>query len=108
MDDHIYKIIQLAGSSPDSIEQAIQNAVSRAAQSLHDLRWFEVVETRGHIEGGKVNIEGDNSARDDIAMSLARMGYPVVGSVEGMKAAAAKAKSFVSCAIGRIDNTKNG
>jgi len=54
MDDHIYKIIQLAGSSPDSIEDAIQNAISRASQSLHDLRWFEVIETRGHIEGGKV------------------------------------------------------
>ena len=38
MDDHIYKIIQLAGSSPDSIENAIQNAISRAAQTLHDLR----------------------------------------------------------------------
>lgn len=55
MDDHIYKIIQLAGSSPDSIEQAVENAVSRAAQSLHDLRWFEVIETRGHIEDGKVS-----------------------------------------------------
>ena len=54
MDDHIYKIIQLAGSSPDSIESAIQNAISRASQSLHDLRWFEVIETRGHIEGGEV------------------------------------------------------
>ncbi len=54
MDDHIYKIIELAGSAPDSIENAIQNAISRASQSLHDLRWFEVVETRGHIEGGKV------------------------------------------------------
>ena len=42
MDDHIYKIIELAGSAPDSIENAIQNAISRASQSLHDLRWFEV------------------------------------------------------------------
>jgi flavin-binding protein dodecin len=55
MDDHIYKIIQLAGSSPESIEKAVENAVSRAAQSLHDLRWFEVIETRGHIEDGKVS-----------------------------------------------------
>ncbi len=54
MDDHIYKIIQLAGSSPDSIEQAIQNAVERASQTLHNLRWFEVVETRGHIADGRV------------------------------------------------------
>ncbi len=55
MDDHIYKIIQLAGSSTESIEKAIQNAVSRASQTLHDLRWFEVVETRGHIEDGQVS-----------------------------------------------------
>ena len=54
MDDHIYKIIQLAGSSPDSIEEAVQNAVSRASQTLHNLRWFEVVETRGQIEDGQV------------------------------------------------------
>ena len=54
MDDHIYKIIQLAGSSTESIEKAIENAVSRASQTLHDLRWFEVVETRGHIEDGQV------------------------------------------------------
>ncbi len=54
MDDHVYKIIQLAGSSPDSIEGAIQNAVSRASETLHNLRWFELVEVRGHIEDGAV------------------------------------------------------
>ena len=52
--DHVYKIIQLAGSSPDSIEGAIQNAVERAAKTLNNLRWFEVLETRGHIENGVV------------------------------------------------------
>jgi flavin-binding protein dodecin len=52
--DHVYKMIELAGSSPTSIEDAIQNAVTRAAKTLHDLRWFEVVETRGHIENGRV------------------------------------------------------
>ncbi len=56
------------------------------------------------IETGQVAIEGDESVRDDIAAKLAHLGYPEVGSVEGMKSAAAKAKSFVSCAIGRIDN----
>lgn len=56
------------------------------------------------IEGGQVHVEGNPEWRDQVAMALARMGYPEVGSVEGMKAAAAKAKSFVSCAIGRIDN----
>jgi hypothetical protein len=54
MDNHIYKIIELAGSSPDSIEAAIQSAISKASQSLHNLRWFEVMETRGHIESGRV------------------------------------------------------
>jgi flavin-binding protein dodecin len=54
MQDHVYKMIELAGSSETSIEDAIQNAITRAAKTLHDLRWFEVVETRGHIEGGRV------------------------------------------------------
>ena len=54
MDEHIYKIIQLAGSSPNSIEDAIQSAVAKASKSLHHLRWFEVLETRGHVENGQV------------------------------------------------------
>ena len=54
MDEHVYKIIQLAGSSETSIEDAIQNAVTRAAKTLHGLRWFEVLETRGHIENDQV------------------------------------------------------
>jgi flavin-binding protein dodecin len=54
LSDHIYKIIQLVGSSPSSVEDAIQSAVSRASKSLKNLRWFEVLETRGQIEGGKV------------------------------------------------------
>jgi len=55
MSNHIYKKIELVGSSPESIEDAVKNALSRASQSLRNLRWFEVVETRGHIEGGKVD-----------------------------------------------------
>ena len=54
MDEHVYKIIQLAGSSEKSIEDAVQNAVTRAAKTLHGLRWFEVLETRGHIENDRV------------------------------------------------------
>jgi dodecin len=54
MDEHTYKIIELAGSSADSIEAAIQNAIGKASQSLHNLRWFQVIETRGHIESGRV------------------------------------------------------
>jgi flavin-binding protein dodecin len=54
MNDHVYKIIELAGSSPESIEKAIENAVERANKSVRELRWFEVIQTRGHIEDGKV------------------------------------------------------
>jgi flavin-binding protein dodecin len=54
MTDHIYKKIELTGSSTVSIQDAIENAISKASATLHDLRWFEVVETRGNIEGGKV------------------------------------------------------
>jgi len=54
MQDHVYKIIELAGSSETSIEDAIQNAVAKAAKTLHGLRWFQVVETRGHIDNGQV------------------------------------------------------
>jgi dodecin len=54
MDDHIYKKIEIVGSSTKSVEDSIQNAVSRASGSVKNLRWFEVTETRGHIENGKV------------------------------------------------------
>jgi dodecin len=54
MQDHVYKIIQLAGSSEKSIEDAVQVAIQRASKTLKNLRWFEIVETRGHIENGRV------------------------------------------------------
>lgn len=54
MSNHIYKKIELVGSSPSSIEEAIQNAIAKAAKTVHNMRWFEVVETRGQIEDGKV------------------------------------------------------
>ena len=55
MDDHhIYKVIELVGSSEKSIEDAINSAVGRASQTLRNLQWFEVIETRGHIQDGKV------------------------------------------------------
>jgi copper chaperone len=59
------------------------------------------------VELGQVHVAGNPEWRERVAEALAGMGYPEVGSVEGMKAAAAKAKSFVSCAIGRIDNAKS-
>ncbi len=52
--DHIYKVVELVGSSDKSIEDAIGSAVARAGETLRNLRWFEVVQTRGQIENGKV------------------------------------------------------
>lgn len=60
------------------------------------------------VDNGEVHIEGDAESRNEVALALAKMGYPEVGSVEGTKAAAAKAKSFVSCAVGRVDNAVHG
>lgn len=54
MSDHVYKSIELTGSSPKGIQEAIANAVTKASKTLHNLRWFQVVDTRGEIEGGKV------------------------------------------------------
>lgn len=54
MSDHIYKKIELTGSSQVSMQEAIENAIAKASKSIHDMRWFEVVETRGHIEDNKV------------------------------------------------------
>ena len=55
MDDHVYRIIQIVGSSDKSIDDAIHMAIARASKTLRELRWFEVVETRGHIDNGKVS-----------------------------------------------------
>ncbi len=54
MSDHVYKMIEIVGSSTEGTDQAIRNAIDKAARSLHNLDWFEVVETRGHIVDGKV------------------------------------------------------
>jgi flavin-binding protein dodecin len=55
MQDKTYKLIELVGVSATSIEDAVQNAISRANQTLKNLDWFEVVEARGLIQEGKVN-----------------------------------------------------
>lgn len=52
--DHVYKILELVGSSDSSIEDAIKNAISRAAKTIREMKWFEVTQTRGHIEDGTV------------------------------------------------------
>ncbi|HEU5100155.1 MAG TPA: dodecin [Roseiflexaceae bacterium] len=54
MSEHVYKLVELVGSSKSSIEDAIQNAVTKAAATIHNIRWFEVVETRGYVENGTV------------------------------------------------------
>lgn len=55
------------------------------------------------IEGGLVQIDGDEARRADYAQALVKMGYPEVGSVDGLASTGAKVKSFVSCAIGRVN-----
>ena len=54
MSEHIYKTTELVGSSMTGVEDAVQKAIAKAAKSIRNLRWFEVMETRGHIENGKV------------------------------------------------------
>jgi len=52
--DHIYKKIEITGSSSNSQQEAIENAVAKASESVRNMRWFEVVETRGHIDDQKI------------------------------------------------------
>lgn len=54
MSDHVYKSIEITGSSAEGVEDAIKSAVARAGKTLHNLRWFQVTEVRGAIEGTKV------------------------------------------------------
>ena len=52
MSDHVYKVVELVGSSPESIDAAVRNAITRAGQTLKNLDWFEVREVRGNIVNG--------------------------------------------------------
>jgi flavin-binding protein dodecin len=54
MANHVYKHIRLTGSSQKSIEDAVEKALSRAAKTVRHMRWFEVTDTRGHIENDKI------------------------------------------------------
>lgn len=54
MSDHVYKLIEVVGSSPESSDAAIENAIAKASKNVKNLNWFEVVETRGHIVEGKI------------------------------------------------------
>ena len=55
MPDHIYKKIEIVGSSPNGFEEAVRNALARATKTVRNMRWFEVTETRGNIGEGKVD-----------------------------------------------------
>jgi dodecin len=54
MSSHVYKLLELTGSSPTSIEDAVNTAIAKASETIRNIQWFEVVETRGHIQDGKV------------------------------------------------------
>jgi dodecin len=54
MSNHVYKTIEITGSSPTGIEDAVNTAIAKASESVRNMQWFEVIETRGHIHGGKV------------------------------------------------------
>ena len=54
MSEHVYKQIELTGSSPKSSDDAVRIALEKASKTLRNMHWFEVVETRGHVEDGKI------------------------------------------------------
>ncbi len=54
MSDHTYRVTEIVGSSPDGLDQAIRNGLTRAAATLRNLDWFEVTEIRGHLTEGRV------------------------------------------------------
>jgi dodecin len=54
MSDHVYKTLELTGSSSTGIEEAVSTAIAKASETVRNMQWFEVTETRGHIRDGKV------------------------------------------------------
>ncbi|BCQ29106.1 dodecin domain-containing protein (plasmid) [Caballeronia sp. NK8] len=54
MSDHVYKLLEITGSSPESSDKAVEVALQKASSSVRNIEWFQVTETRGHTEGGKV------------------------------------------------------
>ena len=55
MTEHVYKMLELTGSSTTSMEDAVKNAIAKAAKTVRQMQWFQVLETRGHIEEGVVS-----------------------------------------------------
>ena len=56
MNEHVYKLIELTGTSATSIEEAVNNALARAAKTVRNMRWFEVLERRGAVKDGRVDL----------------------------------------------------
>lgn len=54
MSEHVYKILELTGSSVSGIEDAVNNAIARAGKTIRNIHWFQVTETRGHVEDGRI------------------------------------------------------
>ena len=54
MSEHVYKALELTGSSPTSSDDAVRVALAKASESIRDLRWFEVLDTRGHVKDGRI------------------------------------------------------
>jgi dodecin len=54
MSEHVYRVVEIVGSSPEGVDAAIRNAIARASKTLRDIDWFEVVSVRGHVEDGAV------------------------------------------------------
>lgn len=55
MSDHVYKQIEITGSSKTSVEDAVQKAIAKAGETLHNIHWFQVTETRGYVENNRVD-----------------------------------------------------
>ncbi len=55
MDEHVYKSIELTGSSKVSIEDAVKNAIAKAAKTIHNMRWLQIIDSRGYIEEKNVS-----------------------------------------------------
>ena len=54
MSDHVYKKIEITGSSTESSDKAVRNAIAKAAKTINNMDWFEVVETRGEVKNGQI------------------------------------------------------
>ena len=91
---HTYKKIEVVGSSPTSIEDAIDNALAECAKTLHNMDWFEVTETRGHIENGKVGHYRVTLKVNDRALLWNSLSKSSATSIKKSRAVDARLESF--------------